>query len=167
VTVRCGDEFDAFFRKHLVPLVQHIMRRGFNEECAKEAAAETMATLYWRWGEIEQPYAWACQTGYYNALNEVNSRKTHLIADPESLPTKALSHHDEDAIVQQESKAKVIKLLEGLSDRRRAVISYWLDGFEDHDTAKQLGISEPTVRSHRRYALRDIAKRLGLEESQP
>lgn len=138
------------------------MRQGFTEECAKESVAETMTTLYQRWHDIVHPLGWARRTAYCHALDEVNSRSALLI-DPQDLPHRFVTHRDEDTVFQHESKARVIGLLDGLPARRREVISHWLDGYEDREIAEDMGISEATVRSHRRHALRAIAAKLGLE----
>lgn len=163
MTVKTRAEFDAFFRKHVVQLLQHVMRQGFDEECAKESVAETMTALYQRWHEIDHPLRWARRTAYCHALDEVNARRRTRPFDPEDWAARGFVHRDDDPICRQESTARVVRLLGGLPIRRREVISYWLDGYEDHEIAEEMGISEATVRSHRRHALRAITAQLGVE----
>lgn len=160
------DSFDGFFRKHVVSLLQHLTRQGFGDECAKEAVSETMASLYERWGEIRYPLRWARRTAWCHALDEVKIGHVPL-AEHLERDGAGPCHLDEDPVVQQESKARVVHLLDGMPVRRRAVISGWLDGFDDQEIAEELKISEATVRSHRRHGLREVAAKLGREGGRP
>ncbi|OXM59654.1 RNA polymerase sigma factor [Amycolatopsis vastitatis] len=156
------EAFDAFFRARVLAEIQHLVRRGFSSDCATEAVEEAMLTLYVRWAEIGNPRGWIRATARGHALT-ITKRQLAALPDDIERQNPAFRHYDEDPIIQQESKARITQLLSGLSPRRRAVLSAWLEGLEDPEIAEELGISEATVRSHRRYGLADVANKLRSE----
>ncbi|MEU4518817.1 LuxR C-terminal-related transcriptional regulator [Amycolatopsis sp. NPDC024027] len=93
----------------------------------------------------------------------ITKQQFDVLPDDIARQDPAFRHYDEDPVIQQESKARITQLLAGLPPKRRAVMSAWLAGAEDSEIAKELEISEGTVRSHRRYGLADVAKKLRLE----
>jgi len=149
------DEFDTFFRKHLVSVVQHLVRLGFTRECAEEATESTMVTLYERWDKIDKPLPWVRCTAGWRAFDARQELRNGPVELTEEMGLK-LHHHDSDPIERQESAARVQRLLGRLPERQRQVISWWLDGFSDQEIAEALGISEATVRSNRRHGLRKL-----------
>ncbi|WP_146060483.1 RNA polymerase sigma factor [Amycolatopsis sp. CA-128772] len=156
------DAFEAFFRARVLSEIQHLVRLGFSPDCASEAVEQAMTTLCERWNKISYPVSWVRATARGHALTIV---KQQLDVLPEDIEDRhpALRHYDDDPVIEHESKTRVTQLLAGLSLRRREVLSAWLDGVEDGEIAENLGISEGTVRSHRRYGLADIAEKLRLE----
>jgi RNA polymerase sigma-70 factor (ECF subfamily) len=153
-------EFDAFFRKHVVSIIRHLVRQGFGQMCAEEAVEDTMVSLCTQWDDIQHPLTWVRRTAYWRAVKVARAAR----AGPVELTDADVPPHlDDDPVIAQESAARVQRLLAGLSDRRRAVLSWWLNGFDDREIARELGISEATVRSHKRYGLADISAKLKLE----
>lgn len=154
--------FDAFFRANVLRSIQHLVRLGFSPECAEEAVEDTMVTLCARWKDIRFPRTWVLRTAEGRALTVARERFDTLPTDAEhhELPLRV---YDEDPVLQEESKARIVRLLEGLAPQRRAVFSASLSGYEDLEIAEALRINVRTVRSHRRYARADIAAKLERE----
>ena len=159
---RRSEEFESFFRQHALAAIQHLVRLGFNPDIAEEAVETTMVTLCLRWETIQHPRAWVKCTAKGHALSLVKDQLQALSIDVER-DSASLRHEDDDSIIQEESKARIAQLLDGLTPQRQAVMSAWLDGCTSREIAEELEISEGTVRSHKRYALRDIAAKLRLE----
>jgi RNA polymerase sigma-70 factor (ECF subfamily) len=58
-----------------------------------------------------------------------------------------------------EGRRRVLAVLDGLPSQQREVMGWHLDGFETCEIARHLGISEATVRSTKRHALKLLRKR--------
>ncbi|MBE8517912.1 RNA polymerase sigma factor [Amycolatopsis sp. H6(2020)] len=158
--------FEAFFRARLLSEIQHLVRLGFSPDCAAEAVEEAMTALCARWGEISHPGGWVRATSRGHALT-ITRQQFAILPDDIERQDPAFRHYDDDPVIkqesEQESKARVTQLLAGLPPKRRAVMSAWLEGTADSEIAQELGISEGTVRSHRRYGLANVAERLRSE----
>lgn len=156
------ENFEEFFRAHLVSETAHLVRLGFSQDCALEAVEEAMTTLCARWEDIRHRCAWVRKTSRGHALT-ITKQRFDVLPDDFERRHPAFQHYDEDPVLQEESKAWIAQLLAGLPLKRREVISAWLEGIPDAEIARDLGISEATVRSHRRHGLADIAERLRRE----
>jgi RNA polymerase sigma factor (sigma-70 family) len=160
--------FEAFFRKHLAASIHYVVRLGFPYRYAEDAVEEAMVSLCDRWEKIQFPVTWIRRTAYFHAMNAAKDAKAgpSELIDADMCHRPELSHYDDDPVLYQESLARVKYLLDGLPPRRRAVLSWWLDGFDDQEIARELEIAPDTVRSHRRHALKDIAAKLMREEAE-
>jgi len=161
-----SESFDAFFRKNVISVIRYVIWRGADPDRAEDAVEDAMVKLYEQWDDIRFPLPWLRETAYWTARGRLaagpGAVELNDIAELDASP--ALRHHDMDPMCEQESAARVHELLRELPERRRMVLGLWLDGCGDDEIADELQISEATVRSHKRYALRDVAATLRLKE---
>ncbi|ALG13951.1 hypothetical protein [Kibdelosporangium phytohabitans] len=92
--------------------------------------------LTWSRDAIDRPLTWARRTAYWHAVDAARAAGAGPV---ELTDTDAAHHYDEDPVLSRESAARVRCLLADLPTRRREVFSWWLDGFDDQEIARDSG----------------------------
>jgi RNA polymerase sigma factor (sigma-70 family) len=139
--------------------VAFVRRLGYSLEDAKDAAAQAMTDACCRWQEINEPRPWVRVAARRIALYEARHRRAGV---NKAIRVWAESRHEEvDQLYPMEGRLRVLALLDCLPDQQREVMAWYLDGYETQEIARHLGISDATVRSHKRHARSLLIKRLG------
>ncbi len=151
-------DFDEFFRGEFILLVAHLRRLGHQLEESRDAAAEAMFCALRSWGHLESPHAWVRVAAQRIVLRErKQQRKTAERAIEAGL---AAQESGPDLSEEVTGRLRVVALLASLPSKQREVMGWYLDGFETHEIAKNLGIAEATVRSTKRHARKLLKKHL-------
>jgi RNA polymerase sigma-70 factor (ECF subfamily) len=145
------DEFCEFFRQEIAPLVAFVCRAGFNREQARDAAQEAMTRAYLEWSQLKQPRAWVRVVAHRVAMAEVVRSKDGLRRAVSGGWAPSI-HYDPDTAILGEEHEHLLRDLSTLSEQRRLVMTWHLDGFDHIEIAEQLECPPATVRSNLRHA---------------
>jgi RNA polymerase sigma-70 factor (ECF subfamily) len=163
--VQVGDReaFAELARRYLRPV--HAVAGSFLaepadvEDAAQEAflrALDAIATF-----EADRPFApWLYQIARNVARNRLDRRRRwRTNAAVDDLATA--SPGPDEALERREVRALVDRVLAGMPDRRRTAFRLFdIEGYSSVETARLMGVSEGTVRSHVHHARRTLRRRL-------
>jgi RNA polymerase sigma factor (sigma-70 family) len=152
--------FDQFYRAEMAPLVRFIRRYGADVYAAADAAHDAFAAIYPQWDAIENPHAWlrlvACRIYYRRRLRET---------PVEEVPDRPVIY--EDPVETGEQGRRVFEALAALPERQRQVMAWHLDGYDNAEIARHLGITDAAVRQNLCRGRQALKQWLGLEKDDP
>ncbi|MGW5767139.1 SAV_2336 N-terminal domain-related protein [Streptomyces tendae] len=159
---QADEEFSAFYRENIRPLVGFLINHGASVHVASDIAQDTMTDAYRHWSDIEDPKLWV-----HNAASRALIRNATSIDDlvgevPE--PTALLPRPDD--ISEWESQHDALPLLRSLPPRQRQVMAWALAGFTPTEIADHLGLRPETVRANLKKARRAAADYLTAREEE-
>jgi RNA polymerase sigma factor (sigma-70 family) len=149
--VVCQDDFDEFYRREIGPLVAFVRRAGFGWHQACDAAQEAMVRAYATWSELHQPRAWVRRTAYRHATSDA-ARTNESVKRAVVGGWTVSTHTDPEVAILGYEHEQLLKALGSLPVQQRLVMAWTLDGFTNHEIARQLQMSTATVRSNLRHA---------------
>jgi RNA polymerase sigma-70 factor (ECF subfamily) len=152
-----NEEFSAFYKATLRPLVQFLMNQGASLHLAADIAQETMTKAYRRWMEIEQPRAWVHRV----ASRALVRHFSRAVEDPtESIPEPSSLLPRPDAAHEWEARQGTLHVLQALPPRQRQVLAWTLSDYTPTEIASELGMTPEAVRSSLKKARRTAAQHL-------
>lgn len=152
------EDFAEFFRREFGALVAFVRKLGFELEDARDAAAEAMKDAYRSWERIDRPLAWIRVAAQRIALKQARRQRQGA---RHALQVWAGSRGlAADQLEEIDGQLRLLTLLSSLPAQQREVVAWYLDGFGTDEIARNLGISEATVRSTKRHARNLLGKRL-------
>lgn len=132
------EEFEAFYRAEFRRLVGFVIKHGFSEHDAMDAAQEAFIQAFQQWRQIREPRAWVRKV----VMRCLAQSRDVLIGDmPDQPDPLGLT-----SIEIAEQTPHLIKLLRRLQPQQRAVVAWKLDGFTAVETGQALGMSPENVR---------------------
>ncbi|MEU0208342.1 sigma-70 family RNA polymerase sigma factor [Streptomyces canus] len=157
---RTDEEFSAFYRSTIRPLVGFLINHGAAATLAADIAQDTMTKAYKRWTELHEPRGWVHTVAARALARTIASVEEDLVEQvPE--PTALLARPD--ALAEWETRYDALPLLHSLPPRQRQILAWTLAGYTPSDIADQLCISPETVRGNlakaRRAAVAYLAQR--------
>ncbi|MGW7789498.1 RNA polymerase sigma factor [Streptomyces tricolor] len=156
------EEFSAFYRAHVRPLVAFLVHHGAGVHTAADIAQEVMLDAYRNWSGINHPKAWV-----HTAASRALARKIASVEEPvEEVPEPTSLLARPDAIVDWETRHDILPLLRSLPPRQRQVMAWTLAGFTPTDIAGQLDLSAENVRANLMKARRAVAAHLNAGEEE-
>jgi RNA polymerase sigma factor (sigma-70 family) len=145
-------EFNEFVRQEWPTLVAFVRRASdVTLEQAQDAVQDALIKAYPEWSTILHPRAWLRLVAQRIAQREVARSKTGLLRAVVG-GYDVTTHHDPDIAVLHSEHDDLLCLLRRLPRRRRLVMAWHLDGFDNEEIAEQLGMVPATVRSNLRHA---------------
>lgn len=157
--------FEEFFRREIRSLVVFVRKLGYDIEDAKDAASHAMAEAFEHWGQLVSPVAWVRVNAQRTALRQAERRRAGVARAVQVWNEASADVSDTADLIG--GKQRVLMLLDCLPTQQREVMVWYLDGFETHEIARHLGISEATVRSTKRHARTLLQKKLEDSTRQP
>jgi RNA polymerase sigma-70 factor (sigma-E family) len=155
-----ADAVTSLYREHALGLVRlaHIMLGS--RAAAEDVVQEAFCGLYRHWAGLEPAKALSyvrssVLNGCRSALRRSKHRARELTYQPAAISAEA-------AVLSAEEGREVVRALRGLPARQREVLAlrYYLD-LTDSQIARELGISQSTVRSTTHRALAALGHALG------
>ncbi|MGV9567992.1 RNA polymerase sigma factor [Streptomyces sp. NPDC003480] len=146
-----NEEFSAFYRATLRPLVQFLVNQGASVYLAADIAQDTMTKAFRRWAEIDQPRAWAhrvASRALVRHLSRVMEDPTDAVPEPTSLLPRP------DAALEWEVRQSTLGVLQALPPRQRQVLAWTMSGYTPTEIAAELSMSPEAVRSSLKKARR-------------
>ncbi|MFF9186436.1 sigma-70 family RNA polymerase sigma factor [Streptomyces misionensis] len=159
-----NEEFSAFYRATLRPLVQFLINQGTSVYLAADIAQDTMTKAYRRWTEIDQPRAWAhrvASRALVRHLSRVMEDPTDTIPEPTSLMPRP------DAALEWEARQSTLAVLQALPPRQRQVLAWTLNGHTPAEIAAELSMTPEAVRSSLKKGRRAATQHLHQSGEQP
>ncbi|GAA1069081.1 hypothetical protein GCM10009647_090990 [Streptomyces sanglieri] len=158
------EEFSAFYRSTIRPLVAFLINQGAAVHVAADIAQDTMTSAYRRWNELRTPRPWVYKVASRALVRRFASTEEEPVGEiPE--PTSLLARPD--AIEEWETRHDTLPMLRSLPPRQRQVLAWTLAGFTPGDIAEHLGLPSDTVRANllkARRAAANYLKKRGEEE---
>ncbi|MFJ3310360.1 RNA polymerase sigma factor [Streptomyces sp. NPDC086549] len=155
------EEFSAFYRQTIRPLVGFLVNQGATVHVAADIAQDTMTSAYHRWNDLHTPKAWVYTVASRALVRKIASTEEEPVDEvPE--PTALLPRPD--AIAEWEAGHDALPLLRSLPPRQRQVLAWTLAGFTPTDIAGHLGLTAETVRANLKKARRAAAAYLKARE---
>lgn len=152
------EDFAAFFRREYPGLVVHLGLRGY-PRVAEDAAEEAMRDAYEKWHDIDKPAAWVRTAALRHAMR-ITQRERRGEAREDAYVRAAMAAQVDDpqgwAELSEERRA-VFERIMTMPPERRQVVALAFDGYGIGEIARILGKAEATVRSHLRYARRELS----------
>ena len=142
-----GPEFDEF----VVGASTRLLRAAFlltgDVHAAEDLVQDVLARMYVAWPRIDDPTAYARRALTHGATNRWRSRRRR----PE-VPLEP--SHDRPGWLPDAERLDVLRALADLPDRQRAVVVLrFLEDASVEETARALGCTAGTVKSHTARAL--------------
>lgn len=125
---------------------------GASRADAEDATQEAMVQAWQRWESIDKPEAWV-RTVAVRAYWKVVGARPQTVSLDESVPESIV---DSGLGIFTEEQQQVLRLLRALPPMQGGVAALAYDGSTCQEIAMLLGISEATVRSHLRYARKNL-----------
>uniref|UniRef100_UPI003F499906 RNA polymerase sigma factor n=1 Tax=Streptomyces chartreusis TaxID=1969 RepID=UPI003F499906 len=157
------EEFSAFYRSTIRPLVAFLINQGAAVHVAADIAQDTMTSAYRRWSELHTPRPWAYKVASRALVRKfatIDEEPVEEIPEPTSLLARP------DAIGEWETRHDALPLLRSLPPRQRQVLAWTLAGFTPADIAEHLALPGDTVRANLRKARRAAAAYLKAREEE-
>jgi RNA polymerase sigma factor (sigma-70 family) len=157
--------FDAFFDQTYPVLLKVALTVGATVPEAEDAADETMAYLYRRWGQITEPRAYACRavaSNFIKVKKRDGERVKRTVAGDHVTPAA----DDGTALTALEDREWVTQLLSKLPPAQRAVMACVFDGLSTAEIAEALGKTKATVRKNLQLAREHLRIELAKEHGQ-
>ncbi|WP_413755034.1 RNA polymerase sigma factor [Streptomyces sp. MMBL 11-3] len=156
------EEFAAFYRTQIRPLVGFLVNLGAGVQSAADIAQDVMTDAYRNWTGITHPKAWV-----YTAASRALVRKVASVEEPvEKVPEPTSLLPRPDAIAEWETRHDGILLVRTLPPRQRQVLAWSLAGFTPADIADRLGLTGETVRANLRKGRLALAGRRHTREEE-
>lgn len=160
---RIADDFEEFFRRDYPLVYSGLVLAVRDRDLALEAANEAFARAWVRRGRVlrmEHPRAWVAKVGFNYAMKQLKGREVSVEAPADAEAGAA------DPGEEVELRDRVRALLAVLSPQERAVVvlRHYLD-LSTRDTARQLRISEGTVKRYSSDALRRLQKAVSTDQA--
>lgn len=162
---RAPDEFANFFRDEYGRLIAFLYKAGFRRADAEDAASKTMTLAHRRWDSLATPQAWVRKVAYRIALRDLKHDREKIAR----LSEKGWDIEERDGTEPYnaiETRATVLRLLEGFPTQQRLVMAWHLDGFTNMEIAAGLNMRQATVRSHLRHAKARLKAKANEDEGQ-
>ncbi|MFE0513187.1 RNA polymerase sigma factor [Streptomyces sp. NPDC058964] len=160
--LQADDEFSAFYRANIHPLVGFLVNHSASVHVAADIAQESMTDAYRNWDGIDHPKAWV-----HTAASRALVRKIASLEDlVEDVPEPTSLVPRPDAIAEWEIQHDALPLLHSLPHRQRQVMAWTLAGFTPTDIAEHLALSAETVRANLKKARRSAAAYLKAREEE-
>jgi RNA polymerase sigma factor (sigma-70 family) len=157
--------FDEFFGTTYPLLVRVALAAGAGIHEAEEAAGETMTYLYLRWGEIDNPRAYARKavvTAVKKMKRRDGQRVARTIAGGQATPATA----DSCPLTAWEDRQWVVQRLDALPPAQREVMACVIDGMDTTEIAAVLGKTAATVRKNLQWARERLRVELAKERGE-
>lgn len=132
------EEFEAFYRAEFRRLVGFVIKHGFSEHDAMDAAQEAFIQALQQWRQIREPRAWVRKVVMRCLPRSQDVPIGDLPDQPDPLGLTSID------IAEQ--TPYLIKVLRRLPPQQRAVVTWKLDGFTAVEIGQALGMSPENVR---------------------
>jgi len=152
------DDFEDFFRREISSLVSFVRKQGFEIEEARDAAQEAMIMACKKWEHLNSPLAWVRIAAKGAAMRNAERQRAGTACAIRNWEQTPATPTDPAELLEGHGRALI--LLDCLPTQQREVMAWYLDGFETHEIARHLGVSESTVRSSKRHARNLLKKKL-------
>ncbi|MEV5527744.1 sigma-70 family RNA polymerase sigma factor [Streptomyces prunicolor] len=156
------NEFSAFYRENIRPLVGFLINHGAAVHVAADIAQEIMTDAYRNWERITYPKAWVHKAASRALVRKVASAEEPVdeVPEPSSLVPRP------DAIAEWEARHDALPLLRSLPIKQGQVMAWTLAGFTPTDIADHLGQRAENVRANLKNARRTAADYLKAREGE-
>ncbi|HEY7486585.1 MAG TPA: sigma-70 family RNA polymerase sigma factor [Streptosporangiaceae bacterium] len=155
------DGFANFFAEELPGLLVFLLRQGAGREDAWDAVQESFIRAYLNWQQIDNPRTWIRTTAVRIYRRKVTrDREVPVDMREERHPPPLFTELDQELDHDEECRL-VLGLLRGLPVRQREVMAWSYDGYEPHEIAEFIGISDDAVRASLYQARRRLRRHLG------
>ncbi|MEV4755452.1 RNA polymerase sigma factor [Micromonospora sp. NPDC049559] len=149
-------DFPDYYREDFARLIRFLITQGASLAEAEDVAQETMKAALLVWPTIDHPQAWT----------RLVARRTLWRGRRQSLRERELMlrHGRLDEVTEaifDTEVCHVLQLLNRLPVEQRDVMAWTIDGYTPNEIASRTGQKPATVRSHLRYARRQLIRRLG------
>jgi RNA polymerase sigma factor (sigma-70 family) len=148
--------FTDFFRARYRELLRAAMYAGATRHEADEATATAMKELLRRWGELDDPLAYARRAVVSNFVKEKTRNLDRVRRRQVEQHAGTAEGRKDPGLTVWEDRQWVIQLLDSLPAGQRNVMAFIVDGFTPTEIAALLGRSPAAIRQ----SLRDARLRL-------
>lgn len=158
-----GPLLDELFGRHFERLVQSLTLAAGSQEVAMDAVQEAFVRAHLRWRRLstyEDPVGWIRRVAVNQVIDHHRSLRRRL---------RVLLRLDPPAIAPAAEHVPVAPALAaalaGLSTRQRtAVALHYLEDLSVADTARTMGVTEGTVKTHLSRARRALRDQLEVDD---
>ena len=156
-------EFAEFFRAEHKKLIRFVMAIGAGSDEAAEIAQVTFVKAFEGWYAIRAPHAWIRRV----AANELTAaRKAARRETPQAtLPDQPGSVSATLAAELTEEARQVLAALRALPPGQRQVMAWIIDGFGAAEIARELGVSQQSVRQSHAKARKNLGQLYGRRKT--
>ena len=138
-------EFEAFYQKELLPLINFIRKSGLDDESAKDIASDCFCDLYQRWHHTVEKRALL----YLMVNNTIkNAAEKSEIAKSHQKNYLAVVLRDGVAspLITNEGFTNLVNgVLKGLDEELRPYFYHYASGKSQQEVADIIGVSQKTV----------------------
>lgn len=141
--------FEEFYRENFAALCRFVVSLGASEEDAADVVQDALLQVARRWSEVKSPMAYAIAV-VRNSWVRLAMPRREAAWSPEldELPAEATDHS---------ARMSLISAVSDLPSRQRDIVLLRATGFQLHEIAEFLGLSQSTVRVHLHRARRQLA----------
>jgi RNA polymerase sigma-70 factor (ECF subfamily) len=167
------DAFGQLYRIFARKILYHAREFIINKEDAEDAAQESVIVMFTHIGDLKSPHAFTtwmyriiARVCYKRNVKYAQTRNQLNIDDyGDKLQDSDKTHRPEDATTLNHRDAKLMEIINGLSEsQRRAIILYYYGGMKYKDIAEMLGVTMSTVSTNIIRAKKMIKKALEIDE---
>ncbi|MFD9631943.1 RNA polymerase sigma factor [Streptomyces violascens] len=159
-SVGAEEQFIRFYRDGVPLLIGFLVRQGASAVLAADLAQDAMIEAYRQWAAIEHPRAWVRSVASRGLARHIGGLQEGA-ADP--LPDGRPLVPDLQALAQWEADQELLRLLEPLPPRQRQVMAWFTDGYNIAEIARELDLTEETVRANLYKARKSTTVRMTCE----
>ncbi len=139
-------EFVAFFRAGYRELLKAAMYAGATKHQADEAAATAMRDVLRRWGELDDPLAYARRAVISNFIKEKTRGLDRVRRRQVELGAGTAEAREDPGLTVWEDREWVMQMLRSLPAGQRNAMAFIVDGFTPTEIAALLGRSPEAIR---------------------
>jgi RNA polymerase sigma factor (sigma-70 family) len=152
-----GENFEKFFHDTYSRMMARAMLHCGHRADAEDAVVQAYADVAWRWDRIDTPEAYLHVTVTRQAIRLATQRRKQWEVAVFELPSPRYGTPEQAWEAKQ-----VLAAIACLPPQQRAVLVWHcLDGLEQKEIAKKLGVKRSTVGVHLHRARQTLAARLG------
>lgn len=165
-----AEGFEEFFRPGYRQLITTAMYAGATRQEADEAAAAAMQEVLRRWGELDDPLAYARRAVVSNFLKERTRNLDRVRRRQVERAAGIAEGRTDPNLTVWEDREWVLQMLRSLPPGQRAVLAFIVDGFTPTEISNLLGRSPEAIRQSlhdARLRLKAALQREAADQQQP
>jgi RNA polymerase sigma factor (sigma-70 family) len=138
-------EFEAFYQKELIPLINFIRKSGFDDESAKDIASDCFCDLYQRWHNAVDKRTLLYDSVKASLTKTVRQKNLEKKHENKYLAVVLMDGVASPLITNEGFTNLVNGVLNGLDEELRPYFYHYASGKSQQEVAELIGVSQKTV----------------------